>query len=216
MRHGTCFRRRLSAHHAGAAPHSAVAELGVVRRSFPSLMNASQLHLPFRTRVISFLAISVAGRASRSAACREVAECLAAVSFGAGASLPASANHRCRRERTNARQVSTSRRSEGVSKVCASAASLAQGAFGGSCGLRGRLAMRAPGQSQSERRTPNQALQRTGVAVTLAAFPSSNPSRPSVALSHARWPFLRSTPQPSRQPRPSLSLGSLGVPSRPV
>ena len=28
-RHGTCFRRRLSAHRAGAAPHSAVAELGV-------------------------------------------------------------------------------------------------------------------------------------------------------------------------------------------
>jgi hypothetical protein len=32
VRHGTCFRRHLSAHHAGAAPHSAVAELGVVRR----------------------------------------------------------------------------------------------------------------------------------------------------------------------------------------
>ena len=32
MRHGTCFRRHLSAHHAGAAPHSTVAELGVVRR----------------------------------------------------------------------------------------------------------------------------------------------------------------------------------------
>ena len=32
MRHGTCFRRRLSARHAGAAPHSAVAELEVVRR----------------------------------------------------------------------------------------------------------------------------------------------------------------------------------------
>ena len=32
MRHGTCFRRRLSAHHAGAAPRSAAAELGVVRR----------------------------------------------------------------------------------------------------------------------------------------------------------------------------------------
>jgi hypothetical protein len=32
VRHGTCFRRRLSAHHAGAAPPSAVAELGVVRR----------------------------------------------------------------------------------------------------------------------------------------------------------------------------------------
>ena len=37
MRHGTCFHRRLSAHHAGAAPHSAVAELGVVRRSLPAV-----------------------------------------------------------------------------------------------------------------------------------------------------------------------------------
>ena len=34
MRHGTSFRRRLSARHAGAAPHSAVAELGVVRRCY--------------------------------------------------------------------------------------------------------------------------------------------------------------------------------------
>ena len=32
MRHGTCFRRRLSAHHAATAPRSAVAELGVVSR----------------------------------------------------------------------------------------------------------------------------------------------------------------------------------------
>jgi len=50
VRHGTCFRRRLSARHAGAAPHSAVAELGVVRRfcalldskgpkTYPSAMN---------------------------------------------------------------------------------------------------------------------------------------------------------------------------------
>ena len=125
-------------------------------------------------------------------------------------------NDPCSRERTNARQVSTSRRGEGVSKICVSAASLAQGAFGVSCGLRRRFVLRTPGQSQSERRTPNQALQRTGVAVTLAAIPSSNQSRPSVALSHARSLFLRSTPQPSRQPRPSLSLGSLGVSSRPV
>ena len=34
MRHGTCFRRRLSTHHAPTAPPSAVAELEVVRR-FP-------------------------------------------------------------------------------------------------------------------------------------------------------------------------------------
>ena len=32
MRHGTCFRPRLAARRAGAAPHTAVAELGVVRR----------------------------------------------------------------------------------------------------------------------------------------------------------------------------------------
>ena len=31
-RHGSCFRRRLSAHHAAPAPPSAVAELGVVSR----------------------------------------------------------------------------------------------------------------------------------------------------------------------------------------
>ena len=43
MRHGTCFRHRLSAHHAGAAPHSAVAELGVVRRFLACPENRSVL-----------------------------------------------------------------------------------------------------------------------------------------------------------------------------
>ena len=42
VRHGTCFRRRLSAHHAATAPPSAVAELGVVRRSRTSPMNRRQ------------------------------------------------------------------------------------------------------------------------------------------------------------------------------
>ena len=48
MRHGTCFHRRLSAHHAGAAPHSAVAEFGVVRRLATSPMNdiVSKLKTP--------------------------------------------------------------------------------------------------------------------------------------------------------------------------
>ena len=177
-------------------------------------MNASQLHIPFRTWLASLRAIFVAGRASRFAACREGGEDLASVRFGGGVSLAVSVNDPCSRERTNARQICTSRRGEGVSKICVPAASLAQGAFGVSCGLRRRFVLRAPGQSQSERRTPNQALQRTGVAVTLAAIPSSNPSRPSVTLSYARSLFLRSTPQPSRQPRPSLSLGSLGVATR--
>ena len=47
MRHGTCFRRRLSAHHAGAAPHSAVAELGVVRRCYALTENEQFMSLQF-------------------------------------------------------------------------------------------------------------------------------------------------------------------------
>ena len=43
VRHGTCFHRRFSAHHAGAAPHSAVAELGAVRRIPPSHLKATLL-----------------------------------------------------------------------------------------------------------------------------------------------------------------------------
>ena len=43
MRHGTCFRRRLAARHAGAAPHSAVAELGVVRRCYPLTMKPATI-----------------------------------------------------------------------------------------------------------------------------------------------------------------------------
>ena len=63
--------------------------------------------------------------------------------------------------------------------------------------------------SPASERTPNHALQRTGVAVTLAAIPGSTrlvrpPSFPSSTSP------LRLTSQPSRQPRPSLSLGSLG------
>ena len=39
-RHGTCFHHHLSTHHAGAAPHSAVAELGVVRRIAMSVLES--------------------------------------------------------------------------------------------------------------------------------------------------------------------------------
>jgi hypothetical protein len=43
VRHGTCFHRRLSTRHAGAAPHSAVAELGVV---FASEAGATRVQVP--------------------------------------------------------------------------------------------------------------------------------------------------------------------------
>ena len=180
-------------------------------------MNASQRHLPFRSRIASLIAIGFAGRASRTAACREVGEDLASVRFGGGASLAASANDPCSRERTNARQVSSSRRGEGVSNVCASAASLALQAFGDSCGLRRRFVLRDSGKSRTERPTPNQALQRT------AGFPGqftraavvrpaqSRAVRPAMKPGTARAfasPRRALTTVPGPQ---SLSLGSLGA-----
>jgi len=47
VRHGTCFRRRLSTHHAGAAPHSAVAELEVVRRWLAPSVDRDRLNRYF-------------------------------------------------------------------------------------------------------------------------------------------------------------------------
>ena len=181
-------------------------------------MNASQRHLPFRAPIVSLLAIGLAGRTSRTAACREVGEDLASVRFGGGASLAASANGSGSRERRNARQVSASRRGEQVSKVGASAASLALQAFGDSCGLRTRFALRHPGKSQSERQTPNQALQRT--AGSGGQFPDGGSHPPGSVTgcaasrqSHAHpapSPPAAVLPRPSPSP-PSLSLGSLGV-----
>ena len=66
-------------------------------------------------------------------------------------------------------------------------------------------------QHFDNRPSPNHALQRTAPRVTVAAISSSNPSRPSGALSYARCHFLRSTPQLPRHAPPSLSLGSFGV-----
>ena len=54
MRHGTCFRRRLSTRHAGAAPHSAVAELEVVRRCYPRPVNHTAKYKHLRGGVQSF------------------------------------------------------------------------------------------------------------------------------------------------------------------
>ena len=60
MRHGTCFRRRLSARHAGAAPHSAVAELGVVRRHYVFSVNRAIIF----SLVVSTLPLFAAGCSS--------------------------------------------------------------------------------------------------------------------------------------------------------
>ena len=59
MRHGTCFRRHLAARHAGAAPHSAVAELGVVRRCSRFPKPIIQTLILMRSYLPSLLAVAV-------------------------------------------------------------------------------------------------------------------------------------------------------------
>ena len=62
----------------------------------------------------------------------------------------------------------------------------------------------------TQNETPNHALQRTGAAVTLAAISTLHAST-SRGAGSCSTSLVRATPQPARQPRPSLSLGSLGV-----
>ena len=158
------------------------------------------------------------GGGRKQGPCREVAEDLARIRFGGGVSLAASANVPCSRERRNARQVSTSRRAERVSKVCASAASLALEAFGDSCGLRRRFVLPDSGKWQSKRPTPNQSLQRT--AGHGGQFPCPGfhpPGSVTACASHHEAPAQPAPSPPAavlRRPAPgppSLSLGSLSV-----
>ena len=54
MRNGTCFRRRLSNHYTGAAPPSAVAELGVVRRSLHAVPRMTPAMAHSKTNMPSY------------------------------------------------------------------------------------------------------------------------------------------------------------------
>ena len=60
MRHGTCFRRRLSTLRAGAAPHSAVAELEVVSRCSPLSFHANT---PMKYHATVFLLLAITASA---------------------------------------------------------------------------------------------------------------------------------------------------------
>ena len=183
-------------------------------------MTSSQRHLPVRPSVISSIAIRVAGRVSRRAACREVVEDLASLSFGGGASLAALANGSCSRERNNAGLVFPSRRGEPPTMIATRFVPPTTQAFGASTGLRGRFALPAPGLSQSQRQTPNQALQRT--AGSGGQFPGTGSRPPGSVTACApaikpgtaracasRRPALTTAPGPQ-----SLSYGSLGASTR--
>ena len=98
--------------------------------------------------------------------------------------------------------------------------SLTTGAFGVSSGLRRPDPMRASGKSESKRKTPNHALQRTpgfGVQLPSAALVRPAQSRavlPAMKPGTARA-FASRRRAAMRVPGPeSLSLGSLGVASR--
>ena len=125
---------------------------------------------------------------------RELVVSLDGFGFGGSYSLSVSANAFCCRERKEASQAPSSRHGEQLSKVWMSSASPTTQAFGAAeRALKFESASRF-GSVPLATPTPNHALQRTRAAVTPAA-------------SGLR---LSPTAQRSRQPRRSLSLGSLG------
>ena len=152
MRHGTCFRRRLSTHHAGAAPHSAVAELGVVRRRYALCVQ--------RTFSPSLFLLHAIIRLSRlSSTQRE--------------SVPGTSSPFAPRSPFVSR-LSTHRSSPGVARrFCAQAT-----ARGGSFPFPSRRFGRQFAELSTQVATPNHALQRTAPCVTLAA-PADLPQQPA-------------------------------------
>ena len=158
-------------------------------------MNANQTCFPFRTLLASLLASGFGGRAA----------------------LTVPANDSCRREPRNAGLVFPSRRGQHHTMTVARSVSLTTGAFGVSSGLRRPDPMRESGKSESKRKTPNHALQRTpgfGVQLPSAALIRPAQSRavlPAMKPGTARA-FASRRRAAMRVPGPeSLSLGSLGV-----
>jgi len=93
VRHGTCFHRRLSTHHAGAAPHSAVAELGVVSRCYahfhyaPKPTQETKMNTPENPKNRS-----TAGKAAKVVGKTIQVGAIAATAFGANQAADAATN----------------------------------------------------------------------------------------------------------------------------
>ena len=218
MRHGTCFRRRLSARHAGAAPHSAVAELGVVRR----LRTSRPSNERFRRHPESMPPTKLhALKTSSSRVYRE----FGALAFGSSESIeqPAlpefviraaavsstTSFRRVHRE-AGASRRSTRSSSERLDSVAVfgflplhapGESSASRDSRSGVHRESGRCSRNSFRSSVLNRTSPNPALQRTAPRVTLAA--AHHPA----AFAH---PAPAAFPQPARRAPQSLSLGSLG------
>ena len=175
-----------------------MAELGVVRRCLPSSMNERRSHFPLRKLLAS----------------------LRGYGFGAGRSLPVSAEVFRGRERKAVSHAFASRHGDELPKVWKSLASLTARSFGGAQRALDSMSAFRPDPIRMERSTPNHALQRTpgfGVQLPSAALIRPAQSRavlPAMKPGTARAFALRRRPH-SRAPGPeSLSLGSLGASAR--
>ena len=172
-----------SARHARAAPATPVAELGVVRRIVPSPCNDQFMRLPMLATLPEFARRSLA-------AFTALLGSLSVSTFARRATLSVASN--AFRGRIDLKAQ--------AAQPCGHCHARS------TSGHRGLLPRRL---FHNSTRTPNQALQRTGPAVTLAAFPRyTRPVRLTRSLS--RSSSLSLTPQPARQPGQSLSWGSLG------
>ena len=143
MRHGTCFRRRLSAHHAGAAPHSAVAELVVVRRRYARCVQRSlSPSFPFTDAVIY----------------------LSGFSFTQRESVPGTPSLSVSRSPFVSQSITHAVFSGVARRSCAQVT-----ATGGSSPVPSHRFGRQSAMLSTQAATPNHALQRTAPRVTLAA-----------------------------------------------
>ena len=230
MRHGTCFRRRLSAHRAGAAPHSAVAELGVVRRFLAHPLNEdqssrSQAWPPSRRGSIRSLLPSARGafypqhRVSdhRMEASSVIPTTnrgttrsrVAAASMACLASIHPRPPSRCSLgSRTHqsgwclARSIVESPSVLSISVACPVC-----------CHYMPSFAHAVP-MNPNRPETPNHALQRTAPRVTVAAISGLGVFAPSHLCPTLVASFFAPPSQLPRHAPPSLSLRSLGVATR--
>ena len=226
---------------AATAPRSAVAELGVVRRSRPSVLKTMPHETNSEANVTSspsgyqsLVLRASAGEASAAtlAAWRTSFESLDLSGFGDVATLAAMRGvvpvcASLSQSAAQPRSTSSARSSVRLAGVflptpqppsaalpSAEQHSLPLAAERSAALTFTRRFAATRQRCRKSERTPNHALQRTAPRVTVAAISGSDPSRPSVALSYARCRFLRSTTQLPRRAPQSLSLGSLGVATR--
>ena len=224
MRHGTCFHRRLSARRAGAAPHSAVAELGVVRRSPGAVPRITPAMANFEANVTSRLSGYVSG-ALRSLDLLGFAHAGTLAAMRGVPPVPASFARRLRTQSVRVQACSpdgfpptpkpplVSQPQTGQHGPLLAAARSAASIF------THRPALTRRGWRESQR-TPNHALQRTAALAFSYRCAALTPTGSVTACAPAMKPGTcrafasRRSAHTRASGLRSLSLGSLGVTPR--